>query len=123
MNRKSLSIIAAISGACLGVAAISDLRVRNDEMATGIVSCSTKRMMLTHITMEGEKVGGPGIYSIDKVVDLLMNKVQRDATAELAGNPFAGLGMMMLEGFRPTVKSYAENLLGEGCRQTSLFSL
>jgi hypothetical protein len=58
---------------------------------------------------------GAGFQSWDDAVDGLLNKLTQKAMAELAGNPFGGLGIMILENMKPALKSIAERGFEDTC--------
>ena len=107
------SKIAGITALALGlsVAALNPRATSTENNGLVLVSCTTRQL---YVQRSSNGINS-GIQSTDSLVDGVINYGTAQYMTEMAGNPFAGLGLMMIGSLRDTVKGVAKTAMDDAC--------
>ena len=111
-NKTKIVLVATLLATVGSVAYVNPKFVDTQVNGKVILLCGIKRVWVQRSSPDGF---GAGFQSWDDAVDGLLNKLTQKAMAELAGNPFGGLGIMILENMKPALKSIAERGFEDTC--------
>ena len=85
---------------------------------TVVISCTTKKLYINGSAFKEEGFK-PGIYTSDEYVDVAYEKALDEYKTSLAGNPFMGLGLSLMEALRPRMTEIMETSVEEICDGTA----
>jgi hypothetical protein len=106
------ALLTAIGTACY----INPKFVSTTDNGRVILLCGIKRVWVQRSSPDGFSAG---LQSWGDAVDGVLDKLTQKTVAELAGNPFSGLGVMIIENMKPGLKSIAERGFEDTCKGRS----
>ena len=115
-TKVAAGVVAAL---VLGVVALNP-RAKVDDGKLYAISCTTKHFYMPTTTADNGMTVPGGLYNAESYIDQVMPQAMAAYTKETAGNPFQGLGLMLMPAFKGPLVTLANQAIKDACEGNDL---